>query len=90
MFSLATAISIGLRMMARLLQIRAPQASLQEEAKALARMGEHVRQIQALYEKSCLDFAAKVLGSASLSPNVKAVEVVETGDGVAVHFVLKV
>ena len=88
MSSLAIAIWICLRVMARLMLIEAPRLSLRQEARALASLGNHVHEIQTLYEQKCLALARKMIGAANLSPDIRAVEVVETEEGFAIPFAM--
>ena len=86
-FSLATAMSICLRTAMRLILLKAPHRSVQQEAEALAKLGSHVAELRGIYERGAAALARRLLGGADLDQ--MTVEIVKLEDGFAMQFRFK-
>jgi anti-sigma factor RsiW len=60
-----------------------PRCSIRAEAESLGKLGEHIAELQAMYERRALALARRALGGAPLPAKP---EIVDAKDGFAIHF----
>lgn len=65
------------------------KSGLPYRAKKLAQLGQHIAELRKIYEEDSMSLAKEMIGHANLSPEVEAVEVVETDEGFAIEFKFK-
>ncbi len=71
--------------MTRLLLIR-PQIPIKEEARNLARLRSHIRDLQEIYKTQSIAFARRVLNRADLAESIDVVGLEDLGEDVIVQF----
>ena len=62
---------------------------LRREAKALADLRSHIRDLEEIYARTSMTFIRRLMGAGALSQDVKSIDISEVEDGFVVRFSLR-